>query len=417
MKKRISITIMVLTLIGVLLTACTTKEDSKGAGKDRGEESQEDTSANESTNTNKNMITPAEPSREEKIELQLQEMLVDMTQEEKIGQLFMVAFRLDEENKPILTLTDSVKADIQKYKIGGVCLFGENIDNPQQTKTLTGDLQHASSIPLFISTDEEGGMVSRIGKNPKMEEQPLPDMAEIGKTGDPKEAYKVGVTLGKLLLKYGMNVDFAPVADVNTNPDNPIIGVRSFGDDPILVGEMVAEEVKGIQEQGVSACAKHFPGHGDTEKDSHKGQVMVNHDINRLRTVEWIPFIDAIKAGVDFVMVGHIMTPNVTNDNKPASLSKEMMTNYLRGELGFEGIVITDALEMKAISEYYKSGQASIEAFMAGADIILMPANWKNGYDAVLEAAQNEQIPKERINHSVARILRTKLQRGVIPLK
>lgn len=404
-------------MILIIATGCSYGNSTKS--KDVPNENKQTDQKSKDQKNEKDQKTDEKPkvyTKEEKIQIKLDKMLGEMTLGEKVGQLFMVAFRVDQEKKPILELQDTQKKAIKDTGFGGIALFGENVQSPDQLKKLVKDMQGASKIPLFIGIDEEGGNVSRIGSNPAMGEKSLPNMKEIGDSGALEAAYDVGDTLGKTLKKYGINMDFAPVADVNTNPNNPIIGVRSFGEDAKLVADMVVQVIKGLEENGVSACAKHFPGHGDTQSDSHKGQVQISQDLEGLKKVEWQPFKAAIKEKVDFIMVGHINTPNATTENIPATVNKQMM-DYLRQDLGFKGLIITDALEMKAISDYYTSGEACIRAFKAGADILLMPLSWQEGYEAMVMAFNSGQIQKDRLDESVTRILKLKIEKGLLPLE
>ena len=205
-------------------------------------------------------------------------------------------------------------------------------------------------------------------------------------------------------------MDFAPDADVITNPQNTVIGDRSFGTDPVLVGEMTADAVAGFQDQGISACIKHFPGHGQTEGDTHEGYAYTEKTLEEMKNSDLIPFQEGIKAGTDFVMVSHISAPNALSQDLPASLSSEIITDLLRGEMGYEGIIITDAMNMGAIAENYDSAQAAVMSFQAGADMILMPEDFQAAYQGILQAVSSGTISEERLNQSVVRILETKLE-------
>ncbi|MFZ5985833.1 MAG: glycoside hydrolase family 3 protein [Bacillota bacterium] len=337
-----------------------------------------------------------------------------MTLEEKVGQLFIAAFRKNIDGKPVHFLDGNTKSKIEKYHLGGVILFSENIDTIPQTTKLINDLQKASKVPMFIAVDEEGGRVSRIGKNARMHATWLPSSSVIGLTEDPGLAYEAGVVLGRELSSLGFNMNFAPVADVNTNPNNPVIGERSFGSHPEKVGLMVQEMVKGLQDQNVCSVLKHFPGHGDTSFDSHLGRVVIDHNMKRLRQIELVPFEKGIRAGADGVMSAHIVTPRITFEDLPATLSGKILTGLLRDELKHKKLIITDALEMKAISSYWTSSQAAVMAFKAGADIILMPASMDSAYDGILSAVESGDITEDRLNESVKRILEVKLERKIL---
>ncbi|TCK98416.1 beta-N-acetylhexosaminidase [Natranaerovirga hydrolytica] len=338
----------------------------------------------------------------------VQETLNQMTLEEKVAQLFVLELGSLNEGVDIVESNEKVEAFLTQYPIGGVIFFNSNILEVNQTHKLINDLQHASTIPLFVSVDEEGGRVSRIGNNENMNATQLPNMEVIGQTQNSNHAYQVGEILGKELKALGFNMNFAPVADVNTNPNNPVIGVRAFGSDEQLVGNMVSELVKGMQKEGVAGVLKHFPGHGDTATDTHLERTYVNHNLERLRKIEWHPFESGIEAGVYGIMTAHITLPNVIEDDLPATMSKELLTNHLRDELGFDGLIITDALNMKAISDHYTMGEASVKAVEAGCDILLMPIPFEEGYEGLLQAVENGVITEERIDESVKRILTVK---------
>ena len=340
-------------------------------------------------------------------------ILDDMTVEEMVGQLFIAACRLDASDDPVLTASQGFDDLITSYRLGGVILFAENIETIDQTASLIADMQEASAVPLFVSTDEEGGRVSRVGANTAMEATDFPPMADVGTAGDPELARSVGRVMGEELYALGFNMDFAPVADVFTNPQNTVIGDRAFSSDPQTAAEMVGAFVDGMQSSGVAAVIKHFPGHGDTTADTHKGTVSVSHDLARLREVEFVPFRAGIGAGSVGVMSAHIGAPNVTGDDTPSTLSHVMLADILRGELRFQGLIITDALEMKAISGTYASGDACVRAFLAGADLLLMPLSMADGYQGVLRAVQDGAIGEDRLRESVMRILSVKYDLGL----
>ncbi|TYQ16507.1 UNVERIFIED_CONTAM: beta-N-acetylhexosaminidase [Acetivibrio alkalicellulosi] len=355
------------------------------------------------------------PYNNESEDLDIIDALLDsMTLEEKIGQLFIAAFRKDDRGRSLRTLNESTKHQIEKYKLGGVTLFKENIHSISQTTNLINEIQSISQIPMFISVDEEGGRVSRIGNNAAMGTTKIPSAKEIGLVDDVEHVYNIGRILGSELSNLGFNMNFAPVADVNTNPKNPVIGDRSFGSDPEKVGLVVQKITAGMQDQNVSAVLKHFPGHGDTSHDSHKRSVVIEHDIDRLREIELVPFKKGISAGADAIMTAHIIIPKLENSMIPATLSKNILTDLLRDELNFNGLIITDALEMKAISDYWCSAQASVMAFNAGADIILMPDSLGEAFNGIHDAVLKGDITEERLNESVRRILQVKLKRNIL---
>lgn len=288
--------------------------------------------------------------------------------------------------------------------------FAQNIQNPAKLTSHTQSYaQQQTGLPLFLGIDEEGGAVARIAKNPAFSTKTYENMWTIGATGNSRNAYKVGTTIGSYLHKYGFNLDFEPDADVLTNPDNQVIGTRSFGSDPKLVANMVIQEMKGLEKKQIYACLKHFPGHGGTQGDTHKGYAYTNRTLKQLKKSELIPFQRGIQQSVSFIMVSHISLPKVTTKGEPASVSKEIITNLLRNQMGYDGIVITDAMNMGAITSEYNSANATVKALKAGADIILMPQDFKSAYNGFLSAVRNKKLSKKRINQSVRRILRVKL--------
>ena len=232
-------------------------------------------------------------------------------------------------------------------------------------------------------------------------------MADIGASGDTQQAYEAGNTIGAYLAKLGLNLDFAPVADVLTNADNETIGSRSFGSDANVVASMVPSLVEGLEANQVSACLKHFPGLGDTAEDTHDGMAVTERTLEEFQSAEFPAFKAGIDAGADFVMVSHVSAPSLAGDNTPASLSKDVV-GMLRNELEFDGVIITDALNMKAITDYYTADEAAVKAIQAGVDMLLMPENFETAYNGVLQAVQDGTISEERINESLRRIYRIK---------
>lgn len=353
-----------------------------------------------------------------------QDMLDNMTLEQKIGQLFIIRpeslctnLTSDQINNAsdygVTELTKAMKTQLAKYPVGGVALFGKNISSASQLPTFIADMQTASRIPLFVSVDEEGGLVSRVANSGYFDVPTYDSMGAIGDTGDTANAKAVGKTIGGYLRPLGFNLDFAPDADTNTNPNNVIIGTRSFGDDPTLVGKMVCAQLDGMHESGVMGCIKHFPGHGDTTADTHSGYVKVEKTWSQLKSCDLVPFIAALNK-TDMVMAAHITAVNVTSDGLPSSLSREMITDKLRGELGYDGVVITDSMSMGAIVQDYSPAEAAVKAINAGVDIILMPQDLAKAYNGILNAVNNGNISTDRIDQSVLRILQLKIKYGVV---
>lgn len=342
----------------------------------------------------------------------------NMSLEEKIGQMFIVNLeQLDNSHGnyyEFRKFTSKMENTLKKYYIGGVILFARNIENIDQTKNMITELQNHASIPLFVSVDEEGGDVARVGNNSNMRTTTFPPMEEVGKNEDEKYAYNMGKTIASEIKELGFNLDFAPVADVKTNEYNTEIGNRAFGSDAKLVSKFVKQVVKGIQEQGISATLKHFPGHGSTNGDSHKTPVNADTDLLSLRSREFKPFKAGIEAGADFVMVSHISISKVTENTVPASMSSVVMQNMLRDELKFKGIIITDGMDMGAITEKYDADEAAVNCIKAGADIVLMSTDVEAAYDAVKQAVEKGEIDEKSIDESVQRILEVKIKRGII---
>lgn len=418
---------MAVLLLVLLCPGCSKKIDKNVPEIPKEEPIKEEVPKEEETPAENNEpeepIEPEEPeppaiTDETVISVMADEIISGMSAEEKVGQLFIVSLEALDNSKgsyyEFKEVTDAMVRSVAKYNIGGICLFARNIEQRQQTIKLNEDIQNISKFPMFITVDEEGGEVSRIGSNTNMLTTPFPPMEEVGNFDDEEYAYNVGSTLGKDIKELGFNVNFAPVADVRTNEYNTEIGSRSFGSDAKLVARMVAQVVKGIEDQGISATLKHFPGHGDAGEDSHKGAVNVENDIDRLRKVEFVPFKAGIKAGVDFVMVSHISISRITQNTVPASMSSLVLNEMLRRELGFEGIVITDAMDMKSITDNYTSGQAALKAFKAGVDIILMPDDFQEAYNTILRAVAKGSITEQRLNESVKRIIEMKIRSGII---
>ncbi len=322
-----------------------------------------------------------------------------MTLEEKIGQLLVCGF---DGLKP----SDEIKGLIKDYNIGGVILFSRNIKDPAQTARLCNSLQEISKTPLFICVDQEGGKVSRL---PKPFTQ-FAGNAAIGKSNSVKLAYAFGEITAKELKAVGINANFAPVLDVNTNPDNPIINERAFSNNPNSVSRFGLAVIAGLQDNGVIACCKHFPGHGDTSLDSHHQMPVVEHSIERLNEIELLPFKHAAENDVAAIMTAHVLYKGL-DEKYPATLSKKIIHDLLRKEMGFKGLVITDDLEMKAISDNYAIGEAAIGALSAGADIILVCKDHerqKEVRDAVLRAVKDNIITEKRIDESIERIMAVK---------
>ena len=344
---------------------------------------------------------------------QAMDFVAGMTLEQKIAQMFVITPEALTGYPNVTAAGDTTKTCYQQKPVGGIIYMEENLLGSEQTTKMLTDMQaiakEITGLPAFLSVDEEGGTVTRIAKNEAFGVNDVGNMSEIGASGDTAKAGQAGVTLGTYLKALGFNVDFAPVADVLTNPDNTVIGTRSFGSDPQTVADMVSAELQGLQSQGVYGVVKHFPGHGGTAGDSHEAAVTLDKSLEDLMATELVPFERAVQDGVSFVMVGHISVPSVVGDDTPASLSQMMVSNVLREQLGYDGIVITDALNMGAVTDNYTSDQAAVLAVNAGVDMLLMPQDYEAAYNGLLAAVQDGTISEERIDESVVRIVRVKL--------
>ena len=350
--------------------------------------------------------------RESRIETLIQEM----SDEEKVGQLFILAVRHTAYGKPAVKMDSYLVSFMERYKPGGIILFSINYETPDQTKALISSLQEHSRLPLFICTDEEGGKVSRLGRKEAMEVYPLPPAGIIGSLNDPDISEEAAYTLGLDLKELGFNVDMAPCADVSREgAGGRVIGNRSFSSDPDTAGLMTAAAVRGFTRAGIASVVKHFPGHGNVSGDSHNGFVRSLSGGDEFRSVDFIPFKRGIEAGVPFLMMGHIAAPSLTGDDTPASLSPLLQQEFVRKELGFEGLIITDAMDMGAIKNNYSAGEAAVQAINAGIDIILMPENPQHARDAVLTALDEGRISRDRLDASLRRILKLKMENLILP--
>lgn len=342
-------------------------------------------------------------------------ILGTMTLEQKVAQLFFVTPEQLTGTDCAIEAGEAMEAALATLPVGGVICFSQNIETPEQLREMLANVgrfstEVAAGIPVFLGVDEEGGpLVSRVANSPAFDVATFPHMATIGGTGDVTQAERVGTAIGSYLHEIGFNVDFAPVADVLTNPENTVIGPRSFGTDSQLVADMVVAEATAMLATGVLPCVKHFPGHGDTNADSHTGEAVSTRTREDLDSCEFEPFRRAIAAGVPLVMVGHIKTPNVAADDLPASLSRVMIGETLRRELGFNGIIISDSFQMGAVTERFSSAAAAVKFLEAGGDMILMPEDLDAAYQGVLDAVASGILSQERIDESCLRVLGTKV--------
>jgi beta-N-acetylhexosaminidase len=339
-------------------------------------------------------------------------VLDSLTPEEKVGQLLLLGFGGTKMDGTIGKFLDDMKP-------GGVALFGRNIDKPEQTLKLIRDVREHDphGVPMFVAVDQEGGNVVRV----KTDATILPSAMALGAAGDPELARRAGKALGRDLRIFGFNMNLAPVLDVNSNPDNPVIGIRSFGEHADAVAELGIAYVDGMQSEGVLAVAKHFPGHGDTDSDSHYHLPILPHDKQRLDEVELVPFAKGFAEGLDAIMTAHIALPALAapddaEKNLPATLNPRVLTGILREELSYDGLVITDGLEMQGIVQRFGAGEAAVRAVNAGADVVMVlwyPEKKREVREALLSAVQSGRIPQWRIDQAVRRVLVAKAKRGI----
>ena len=331
----------------------------------------------------------------------VEEQINNMSIEEKIGQMLIVTDSSTIADEDLLKKLETIKP-------GGFILFSDNIESYEQTTKLIEDINSTADIPMFISIDQEGGRVARIKKLSDTEVTTIPAMYKLGLTKDEELAYEVGKVVGEELRALNINMDFAPVLDIYSNPENTVIGDRAFGSTAELVSNMALSFSQGLESTGVISVYKHFPGHGDTYEDSHNTLPIITKTKEELMELELIPFKDAIEIGADVIMVGHLAVPSITGNSTPASLSKEVITELLKKELGFNGIVITDALNMGALTKQYTEEEIYINAINAGIDILLMPEFDNETIEIILKEVEEGIIKVEEINDSVEKILELK---------
>ncbi|MEU5091521.1 glycoside hydrolase family 3 protein [Streptomyces sp. NPDC021356] len=359
-------------------------------------------------------------------ERRLRALVSRMTLEEKVGQLFVMRVYGHSATDPDQADIDANLKEIgvrtaaeliATYRVGGIIYFtwAHNTRDPQQIATLSNGIQRASlqqprGLPVLVATDQEHGIVCRVGKPATL----FPGAMAVGASGSVSDARTLGRISGAELRAMGINQDYSPDADVNVNPANPVIGVRSFGADPDAVARLVAAEVRGYQGSGVAATAKHFPGHGDTAVDSHYGFPVITHSREVWEELDAVPFRAAIRAGIDSIMTAHIQFPALDDSGDPATLSHPILTGILRGELGYDGVVITDSLGMQGVRTKYGDDRVPVLALKAGVDQLLNPPDLSVAWHAVLDAVRGGELTEARLDESILRILRMKARRGLL---
>jgi beta-N-acetylhexosaminidase len=346
-----------------------------------------------------------EMTEEEKLDEIVAAGIAVMPLEDKVAGLFLVEPEAITGVSAAIRAGESTQEALARYAVGGLVYFTKNMRSKEQLTEMISNTKRYSKYPLFFAVDEEGGKVNRVAASGLA--QKAESAEAIGQTAEPQNAYQAGLTIGAYLSELGFNLDFAPVADL-ANVEGSVMDGRAYGSEAAAVAPFVAAMMNGLREQGVTACLKHFPGIGSTGADTHEGLSVTQRTAEEFRAEEFTVFRTGIDAGADMIMVGHLAAPALTGDNTPCSLSPAVVTDLLRKELGFEGVIITDAMNMGAVSAYYESGEAAILALKAGCDMILMPEDFERAYSAVLQAVADQTISEERINDSLQRIYRIK---------
>lgn len=339
----------------------------------------------------------------------VEETLAGMSLHDKICQMMFVTPESITGMGVVTAAGETTRESLEKYPVGGIMYSAQNLESSEQVTEMIANSQEYSAIDLFIAADEEGGIVNRL-------------MSTLGTTyidsmynyryDGTDTAYNNAYTIASDMSSYGFNLDFAPVADVWSNPDNTVIGERAYSDDYSQAAELVGSAVAGFEAGGVLCTLKHFPGHGDTAQDSHYSSAYVTKTKDEIMSEEMLPFEAGVEAGADFVMVGHLIVPDI--DELPATLSYKIGTEMLRNEIGFEGVVITDSLNMEAISDNYTAGEAAVMAVQAGMDMLLDSADVDAAIAALEDAVESGEITEDRINQSVRRILTAKEKAGIL---
>lgn len=352
--------------------------------------------------------TPA-PTEEELCAARVREILESMTLHEKVCQLFIVYPEAITGVSPMVTADSAAGQALADWPVGGFLYDKKNMNDRRQVTDMLTAVQSMTKIPLILTCDEEGGRVNRLMSTVGTTwVGPMLDYKDNGT----EAAFENAKTIAADLLSCGFNTDLAPVADVWSNPDNTVIGDRAYSDDFTQAAQLIAAAVEGFHAGGAACTLKHFPGHGNTSADSHYGAVYVERTLEELRQNELLPFQAGIDAGADAVMVGHLIVSDI--DSEPAPFSRKIVTELLREEMGFTGVVMTDGLQMKAMTDHYSSGEIALKAVQAGVDILLCPSDLEEAVTALKEAVESGEITEARLNEIVGRILELKLRQGIL---
>lgn len=352
--------------------------------------------------------TPEPTPTPDPVKVRAEELLSGMTLREKLCQLMIVRPEVLTGESPVTAAGETTRLALETYPVGGLIYSVDNLVTQEQTREMITNTQSYSKLPLFISADEEGGNVGRLMY--KLGTTWVNSMYSYKDEGA-DTAYANAKTIGTDMVSCLFNTDFAPVADVWTNPENTVIGDRAYSDDFEQAAELVASAVRGFTDAGVICCLKHFPGHGDTSTDTHEGAAVVSKSLDELRAGEFLPFVSGIEAGADMVMIGHITVTSV--DPEPATISKAIITDVLRGELGWDGVVISDSLDMGALAGY-DNGEVCVKFLEAGGDILLGIPDIETALTALEAAVTDGRLTESRIDESVQRVLELKISHGII---
>ena len=352
--------------------------------------------------------TPEPTPTPDPVQEQAEALLADMSLHEKVCQLFIVRPEVLTGLSPVTVAGEATRQALAEYPVGGLIYSVDNLVTQEQTREMIENTQSYSKIPLIISADEEGGNVGRLMY--KLGTTFIHSMYSYKDEG-PETAYQNALTIGRDMTSCLFNTDYAPVADVWTNPANTVIGDRAYSDDFTEAAELVASAVRGFTDAGVVCCLKHFPGHGDTDTDTHEGAAVVNKSLDELRAGELLPFVSGIEAGADMVMIGHITVTAL--DDVPATISQAVISGLLRDELGWDGVVITDSLDMGALAGY-DSGEVCVRYLEAGGDILLGVPDLGTAVGAIESAVAEGRLTEQRLDESVLRVLSLKIEHGII---
>ena len=351
--------------------------------------------------------------KEDPLTVRAKEIIDGMTLEQKAAQLFVITPEAITGVDTATLATEATRAALEAYPVGGIVYFQKNLVNEQQTRDMLANTQtyarEVTGLPAFLCIDEEGGTVSRIGGNPGFAVSNVGNMSDVGALGDAEYARNIAANIGSYLRDLGFNVDFAPDADIANNPASDTMALRSFGSNAAAVSPMVKAQVEGFLSSDMLCAAKHFPGIGGAEGDSHDTSIYSSKTVDQMAQEELLPFQAAMEADAPFIMVGHLSTPQATGNDLPASVSSAIVTDVLRNRLGYDGIVITDSLAMGAVCELYAPYEIGVAALEAGVDMVLMPADFPAAYQGVLDAVASGRLSEERIDSSLERIVRAKL--------